>query len=120
MKTYLQYITEMNSFTKEKIISYLENIFQEIQIKLGSKEHPDIIYYYKQEIIYFELITEINFLWVNPLIWNNIEKMFSGIYSNVDIRRIIQEYFQNNLNISTKNIKKDIGHPSHQWNIHNI
>jgi len=103
MKTY-EFFSKKT--TEQKIIDYLDSFMKRMKIKFGSKDNPTSLYYYKDDMIYLELETELGTLWMDNYIWSKLEEFYPEIgyrLRNEKIQIILTKYMAENQNL--KNIK---------------
>ena len=98
------YSNRIDPSLEQEMRSFLNRILEGLKTKLGMKEKPNSLYYYKEGETYLELDPENNILYLNWfLIWSPFYDQFLSNLINTDkIIEFITIYFQEYLQI--KNI----------------
>ena len=94
MKNYLSFITESKSSKEEEMVEFMDSFMEGMKTQLGSKSHPDSLFYYKGDNeVYMELDMENGTLWVScSKIWRFFESKFKLNYS--EIQSFITRYME--------------------------
>ena len=101
MNNYSQFLPESVRYNQEDLKEFLDFTMKGMKIKLGTTESPFSIYYYKNQEIYLELLTEERILNLSyDKIYSHLQEI-SIIYYQDELNLFIQQYFQKFLHLQS-------------------